>query len=376
MQEDRRRQARARGLSPRARGQSAPRKYPRLREGADRVRSRAGISDPAPAPRRRVIAPSMIPIILGSALLLRWRRRDADRRAHDRASAPAGGPLGRGRRLAPACCSSSVRRRPAAADRAAARRRAAISKTCGWRLASGWPRAHRVILVDRPGQGWSERRKPAHDVRPPRRPRCCAMCSTGSASRAQFVVGHSWGGTLALAFALDHPDRVAGLVLLAPPTHPWPRRHRLALSRCCRLPLARMAVRAHCRAAAVGGRATGRLCARAFRAADAAAWLRQAHRGARCCCGRRTFLANARDVAGLKAFLTAQSPRYGGSRVPTVIITGDRDTVVSPRHPCAALAAALPAAKLSCCPVSATCCIMRSRADRCRDRDVGWTLRE
>ena len=55
--------------------------------------------------------------------------------------------------------------------------------------------------------------------RPIRRP-CCATCSTGSASIAHIMVGHSWGGTLALTFALDFPQRAAGLVLIAAPTHP------------------------------------------------------------------------------------------------------------------------------------------------------------
>ena len=44
----------------------------------------------------------------------------------------------------------------------------------------------------------------------------------------------------------------------------------------------------------------------------------------------QTFLANARDVAGLNAFVTRQAPRYASIKAPTVIITGDRDTVVSP----------------------------------------------
>jgi pimeloyl-ACP methyl ester carboxylesterase len=40
------------------------------------------------------------------------------------------------------------------------------------------------------------------------------------------------------------------------------------------------------------------------------------------------FIANAQDVAALKAFVTAQAPRYGEIAVPTVIISGDRDTTV------------------------------------------------
>ena len=36
-----------------------------------------------------------------------------------------------------------------------------------------------------------------------------------------MLVGHSLGGAVATAFALAYPDRLAGLVLLAPVTHPW-----------------------------------------------------------------------------------------------------------------------------------------------------------
>jgi pimeloyl-ACP methyl ester carboxylesterase len=60
----------------------------------------------------------------------------------------------------------------------------------------------------------------------------------------------------------------------------------------------------------------------------------------------KTFFANARDLALLRNFIAAQVPSYAGLRAPTVIITGDRDTMVSPKINACALAATLPRAKL------------------------------
>jgi pimeloyl-ACP methyl ester carboxylesterase len=58
------------------------------------------------------------------------------------------------------------------------------------------------------------------------------------------------------------------------------------------------------------------------------------------------FLANARDMAGLQAFLARQAPRYGELETPCVIVSGDRDGVVPlPRH-AIAFAAAVPHAEL------------------------------
>ena len=77
---------------------------------------------------------------------------------------------------------------------------------------------HRVVVVDRPGSGHSTR-----DASTP------ADLSTQAASIAALirslgtgpahVVGHSLGGAIALALALEHPQQVASLALLAPLTH-------------------------------------------------------------------------------------------------------------------------------------------------------------
>ena len=60
----------------------------------------------------------------------------------------------------------------------------------------------------------------------------------------------------------------------------------------------------------------------------------------------KTFFANARDLALLEKFIAAQVPRYVDLRSPTIIITGDCDTMVSPEINACALAATLPRAKL------------------------------
>jgi len=60
----------------------------------------------------------------------------------------------------------------------------------------------------------------------------------------------------------------------------------------------------------------------------------------------KTFYSNALDLTLLESFITAQVPRYVDLQTPTVIISGERDTMVSPQINARALAAVLPRAKL------------------------------
>ncbi len=52
----------------------------------------------------------------------------------------------------------------------------------------------------------------------------------------------------------------------------------------------------------------------------------------------------------LKAFLMRQAERYDTLAAPIVVITGDRDTVVSQRHHAMRLAAAVPGARVEVLP--------------------------
>jgi len=60
----------------------------------------------------------------------------------------------------------------------------------------------------------------------------------------------------------------------------------------------------------------------------------------------REFLANARDLATLKAAVAEQAPRYGDIRAPTVVISGDVDKTVTTNIHSRPFAAAVPGAKL------------------------------
>jgi pimeloyl-ACP methyl ester carboxylesterase len=77
---------------------------------------------------------------------------------------------------------------------------------------------HRVIVVDRPGSGYSTRAPDASADLSAQAAAMAALVRTLGAGPT-FVVGHSLGGAVALTMALEHPQQVAGLALLAPLTH-------------------------------------------------------------------------------------------------------------------------------------------------------------
>jgi pimeloyl-ACP methyl ester carboxylesterase len=115
-------------------------------------------------------------------------------------------------------------------------------------------------------------------------------------------------------------------VLLAPVTHPWPGGiawfYRLAST-----PVVGPLFRAHHRAAACVP-AAPRLRA-AVAAPQRCPTITSAAPPSRCCCGRRVHRQCQRRGAAEES-VVRQSPRYAEITAPTVIIAGDRDTIVSP----------------------------------------------
>jgi pimeloyl-ACP methyl ester carboxylesterase len=208
-------------------------------------------------------------------------------------------------------------------------------------------RSRRVILIDRPGHGWSDRPGGIADADPARQAALVREALDALGITRAVVVGFSWSGSLATAFTLAYPDRVAGLVLLAPVTHPWPRAiawyNQIAttpvlgplFARTLALPLGMILLDPSARnvfapQAMPDGYVENAAAALVLRPAE--------------------FLANAFDVTELSGHLVAQSKRYGEIRAPTVIVTGDRDRTVSREIHAQTIAAMVPGAELIVLP--------------------------
>ncbi|WP_229729265.1 alpha/beta fold hydrolase [Agaricicola taiwanensis] len=188
-------------------------------------------------------------------------------------------------------------------------------------------RGHRVIAFDRPGHGWSDRPKGEKDASPAMQAGLIAQGMAGLGIDRAVVVGHSLAGAVAANLALDHTDRVSGLMLLSAATHPWE---------------GGVAWQNHVATAPLLGDVMVRTIvmplglATLEKVADRVFLPHQPpkdylHRAAIPLILRPDeFQANAEDVKGLLAFVTRQAPRYGDIRVPTTVMTADRDTIVYP----------------------------------------------
>jgi pimeloyl-ACP methyl ester carboxylesterase len=213
----------------------------------------------------------------------------------------------------------------------------------GQRLAA----SRRVILVDRPGHGWSQRPGGVADASPARQAALIAAALDRIGAARFVLLGHSLGGAVASALALAFPARVAGLVLLAPVTHPW----KGGLSWYNAVLSTRVVgpVFAHTIAVPLALLLLKRGVASVFAPQPPPAdYVRRA--AIRLLLRPAQFVANAQDIAALKPFVAAQAPRYGEIDIPTVILTGSEDTTVSPHIHARAIAAAMPQARLIMLP--------------------------
>jgi pimeloyl-ACP methyl ester carboxylesterase len=205
---------------------------------------------------------------------------------------------------------------------------------------------HRVILIDRPGHGWSTRARPEDSTPAIQGKMIDEALEKLSVGPAIFVV-HSWSGALGARMALDYPKRVAGLVMLAPVAYPWPGGvgwYNKLVTTPVIGPLLAYTVTLPLGYFLTGRGARGvflpQIMPDGFVDDTATSLLLRP----------REFLANARDLVTLKAAVNEQAPRYADIKVPTVMITGEVDKTVSTNRHSRPFAAAVQGARLIVLP--------------------------
>jgi pimeloyl-ACP methyl ester carboxylesterase len=188
------------------------------------------------------------------------------------------------------------------------------------------PVEFRAFAFDRPGHGYSER--PAHDGAMSSQARLLRGALAKLGVRRPVVVGHSWGGTLALAYALQFPEDVASLVLLAPAV--YPEEDVYAAQRMLfEIPVlsdifiraSDTFIRAEIKRNLERAFAPDELPLEYLQAAESL-WSRPSQ--------VRAFM---QDEYGYNPAVELLARRYDKLRVPTLILTGDADELVKPeRH--------------------------------------------
>lgn len=181
-----------------------------------------------------------------------------------------------------------------------------------------------LLFVDRPGHGYSQRGGPENDFPEGQAAAISRLMELKGIDRA-IIVGHSFGGAIAASFAVFHPEKTAGLLFLAPATHPWPGgvdwHYTVAaapylgwwFTRLVSLPAGLVLMDGATKSVFSPNRRRDRYV----------------DEGAPALVLRpENFRNNAIDVANLHDYVTRIAPRYREITTPTVIITGDSDPIV------------------------------------------------
>lgn len=182
----------------------------------------------------------------------------------------------------------------------------------------------RVIAFDRPGMGYSDDLGDA-SVSPIAQADALRAAAGHLGVHQPIVLGHSYGGAVALAWALRAPSEVSALVLLAGASHPWEGGLGALYS------FTDTAVGRHTVAPLIAAFATDAQAASVARGIFAPQSPPPGytdHIGIGLSMRRDNFNANSEQVNGLKPYLERMAPEYPKLTLPVEIVHGSADTTV------------------------------------------------
>lgn len=191
---------------------------------------------------------------------------------------------------------------------------------------------YRVIAFDRPGMGWTDRVseefvgpfKTAAES-PAEQAAFLQEAADQLGVRNPIVLGHSYGGAVALAWGLGRPDDTAALVIVSGASNPWPGGLGLlygvtssALGGAAVVPLI----------SAFAPESTVETALEGIFAPQPAPEGYGDYVGAGLTLRRESFRANAQQVNSLRPHVVEMSHRYNTLSMPVEILHGTEDDVV------------------------------------------------
>lgn len=203
-------------------------------------------------------------------------------------------------------------------------------------------RTHRVLAFDRPGHGWSDRIEGRVNT-----PRVQAAAVRSAVHELgiehPILLGFSYGGAVALAWALEFPGDPAALVLVNPASHPWPG----GPSRAYSLPAIPLLgpIFTHSIATPFARILADSSSKNAFAPLPLSAEFSD-HSPVSLELTPARFRANCEDLRVLADCLAADASSYPGIRVPTLILSSREDQVASFAIHSESLAHEIPGARL------------------------------
>jgi pimeloyl-ACP methyl ester carboxylesterase len=200
----------------------------------------------------------------------------------------------------------------------------------------------RLLFVDRPGHGSSDIGG-EQNVLPDGQADAVAELMKKRGIAKAIIVGHSFGGAIAAAFAVRHPDMVSGLVFLSPAVYPWDGSVAWYYS-AATAPVTGQVFSALV-VPPIGLLAINGAASAVFSPNQVPAGY-VSETNAFQALGPTAFRHNAQEISALNDWARTASRQYPKIKAPTVIITGDADKIVSPEIHAKHLALDIRGAKL------------------------------
>lgn len=212
-------------------------------------------------------------------------------------------------------------------------------------IAPALARTHRVIAFDRPGFGFTDRGA-ERGWDPAVQARTLYLASRKIGIENPIVVGHSWGGAVALSWALQYPGDTLGIIPVSGVSMPYKGAAQVFGA----LGLDGVIVGAYSaymkRVAASGG--IDRFIARVFRPLEPPPGY-LSYVGAPLALREATVDANSQDIQYVNDALVRMAPDYSAMKPKVEIIHGEKD-FISASHHAVPLARIIPGARLTIMP--------------------------